>query len=261
MLHQGKTWPDSLMKPASLVAESICASTSLVDTSGVIGVMFIVSSSAGSSISSAVRSVSTKPGCTGKVTTNTVSVQLTQSNDFSLYALRSGFSVHNFFVIQFTAAFVVPYSTCGAGKPEPIVMLPHMLLITTNFGVFVDALRRGYVTWISDMGPSTFTVKWCSMFSCVESKTLLGLRRTPALAMTTSRRPAIRLISSTAVRLLASSAEISLITCSLPGCSFARLLRAVEETSSRVPANTMAFSRTTRCWTKAKPTQEVHTMY
>jgi hypothetical protein len=156
-------------------------------------------------------------------------------------------------MIQFRPDLLVPYAACGNGICVPMAMLPDLLLIGTNFAVLVDALRSGYVACNSTRGPRVFTMKSCFMISSEISKTVVSSPPTPAFAMTTSRRPAMRLISSTAARLFASSAEISLTTCSLCSSRPAISLRAVAVEGSRAPAKTMTSSRTTRCWTRAKP--------
>jgi hypothetical protein len=58
--------------------------------------------------------------------------------------LSSGFSVYNFFGIQFCAALLVPYSTCEAGNSVSFAMLSTVLVIGTDLG--------GYVAWMSAMG-------------------------------------------------------------------------------------------------------------
>jgi hypothetical protein len=67
-----------------------------------------------------------------------------ESTGWPIHVLSSGFSVYNFFGIRFSAALLVPYSTCEAGNGVSFAMLPTVLVIGTNLG--------GYVAWMSAMG-------------------------------------------------------------------------------------------------------------
>jgi hypothetical protein len=69
-----------------------------------------------------------------------------------IHVLSSELLVHNFFVVQFSAALLVPYSTCEVGHSVSFAMLPSMLVIGTNLGVLDEGFRSGYVAWMGATG-------------------------------------------------------------------------------------------------------------
>jgi hypothetical protein len=174
------------------------------------------------------------------------------------------------------------------GSVGPTVMLPAMDEIGTNLGAGVLDFRSGYAAWKSTSTPRTFTcvtsvvsdvtaprgsrqTSKCSRIASSGAVTASPVqfamayparqqvragsqrRHTPAFAMTTSSRPATFLISSTAARLSASFADVSLTTCSAPGCDFASAFSSVAASGSRAPAKTMVSGRAASTWASARP--------
>jgi hypothetical protein len=104
--------------------------------------------------------------------------------------------------------------------------------------------------------PSLLKIAGCQQLSALHSREREG-STVPAFAMTTSRRPAVFIISWTAARLSASSAEVSLTTWSLPGCSFDSANSSSDASGRRAPAKTSTSGRVTRALTSAKPEGQI----